>query len=89
LRLKAIPKLLKEVGMALLVKSSLAQSTVSAISYNIGSIANMKTVALALINRKKKYLDEYILLAKSYKSKETEKYIIPVSDLFINIIQHL
>ena len=59
--------LIATFGMTLLVKSSLGQSTVSAISYNIGVVTNMKTgTILALINYIC-FFAQIILLRRNFK----------------------
>lgn len=76
--------LISAFGMALLVKSTLGQSTVSAISYNIGIIANMKTgTVLALINYIC-FIGQIIILRRKFKLIQVLQLII--ATLFGSII---
>lgn len=64
------------LGMTLLVKSSLGQSTVSAISYNIGIVTNMKTgTILALINYIC-FFAQIILLKRNFKIIQVLQLVI-------------
>lgn len=63
-------------GMTLLVKSSLGQSTVSAISYNIGIVINMKTgTVLALINYMC-FIGQIILLKRQFKPIQVLQLVV-------------
>lgn len=76
--------LISAFGMALLVKSTLGQSTVSAISYNIGIIANMKTgTVLALINYIC-FIGQIVILRRKFKLIQVLQLII--ATLFGSIV---
>lgn len=76
--------LISAFGMTLLVKSSLGQSTVSGISYNIGIIANMKTgTVLALINYIC-FIGQIIILRREFKLTQVLQLII--ATLFGSIV---
>lgn len=59
--------LIATLGMTLLIKSSLGQSTVSAISYNIGVVTNMKTGTILAVINYICFFVQIILLRRNFK----------------------
>ncbi|PJI07253.1 hypothetical protein CUB90_04950 [Clostridium sp. CT7] len=63
----ALGIIISAFGMTLLVKSSLGQSTVTAISYNIGIVTQMKTGTVLTLVNYVCFIGQIILLKKEFK----------------------